>query len=273
MELPMKGVWPPGSSISVSARLVSTMRRLVSSVATPLGMVSSMVSSSLLRASSVALAAGELEGGTLDGVTAVLQLAGHAVEAAHQIAESFGGALGDAMGVVSGGDGLHGVGQRLHGLGHLLGEVEREPTAGEERQRGHQQQEHHVEIAHLAAASVDAPVEVGGVMQAGHGGRDPVRHGQADDHGPALLQGGGAEGEVLIAEREDGLVAALREGEDGRVGRASDGDRSPGLWPLRLAAGPLSSSSGVVSGSQGLASTGAPAACGIWKAATERPSL
>ena len=166
----------------------------------------------------------ELEGGTLDGVTAVLQLAGHAVEAAHQIAELFGGALRDAVGVVSGGDGLHGVGQRLHGLGHLLGEVEREPTAGEERQRGHQQQEHHVEIAHLAAASVDAPVEVGGVVQAGHGGRDPVRHGQADDHGPALLQGGGAEGEVLIAEREDGLVAALREGEDGRVGRASDGD-------------------------------------------------
>ena len=69
---------------------------------------------------------------------------GHVVEAADEFAELFGDAFPDAVGVVSLGDGFHGIGERFDGLGDLLGEVEREPTAGEEGQAGHHQEQQHI---------------------------------------------------------------------------------------------------------------------------------
>ena len=78
---------------------------------------------------------GELEVGGFDCAAAVLEVGGHVVEAADEFAELFGGALGHAVGVVSGGDGLHRVGEGFDGLGDLLGEMQCEPTAGEQRER------------------------------------------------------------------------------------------------------------------------------------------
>ena len=76
----------------------------------------------------------------------------------------------DAAGVVAGGDGLHGVGEGLDGPRDLLGEIEREPAAGEEREAGRQQQEEHVEVADLAALAEERPVGVGGGAQTERGG-------------------------------------------------------------------------------------------------------
>ena len=98
---------------------------------------------------------GELDGGVLDGAAAVFEIGGHVVEAADEFAEFFGGALGDAVGVVAGGDGLHGVGEGFDGLGDLLGEMQREPAGGEEREAGHHEQKQHVEIADLAALRIE----------------------------------------------------------------------------------------------------------------------
>ena len=102
----------------------------------------------------------ELHGGVLDGAAAVFEIGGHVVEAADQFAELFGCALLHAVRVVSGGDGLHGVGQRFDRLGDLLGEMKREPAGGEERKAGHHQQQEHVQISDLTAFAVENPVSV-----------------------------------------------------------------------------------------------------------------
>ena len=273
IAVPMKGVWPPGSSISVRARLARTMQRLVSSVATPLGMVSSMVSSSRRRASRVALAAESWTVGGLDGAAAAFEVGGHVVEAADELAELFGGAFGDAMGVVSGGDRLHGVGQRFDGLGDLLGEMQRQPAAGEEREAGHHQQQQHVEVAHLAALTVGVPVVVDGGLKAGHGGGHAVGHGQADDDGAALLD----------RRRDAERIVGTAEGEDGQIGCAG---RRRGWWRrcrrrrAPVVAGRRGAAGAVLvvfvdggwSGSQGLTCARGCRCCGMWKAATGWPS-
>ena len=46
---------------------------------------------------------------------------------------------------------LHRVGQRFDRLGDLLGKIEREPAAGEQREAGHHQQQDHVGVANRAA--------------------------------------------------------------------------------------------------------------------------
>ena len=63
---------------------------------------------------------GELLVGGLYGAAAAFEIGGHVVEAADEFAEFFGGTLGDAVSVISGGDGFDCVGQRFHGLGHLF---------------------------------------------------------------------------------------------------------------------------------------------------------
>ncbi len=78
----------------------------------------------------------ELHGRVLDCATAPFEIGSHVVKAVNQFAQLFGSALGYAVCIVSGSYGLHRVGQRFHRLGHLLGEVERQPTGGEERQAG-----------------------------------------------------------------------------------------------------------------------------------------
>src|ERR1700679_3053017 len=103
-ERPMNWRWPPGSSISEKARLASRMRRSAEGGTTPGGMVSWLV---------------RVWGG------------GHGVEAGYKLAQLFCCRVADAMGVVAGGDGFHGVGERLDGAGDLLAEVERKPAAGE----------------------------------------------------------------------------------------------------------------------------------------------
>ena len=87
---------------------------------------------------------GELDVGGFDGMATVLEIGGHVVEAANEFAEFFGGAFGDAVAVVSGGDCFHCVGERFDGLGDLLGEMEREPCGGEEREASHHQEEQHI---------------------------------------------------------------------------------------------------------------------------------
>ncbi len=130
------------------------------------------------------------------------------------------------MGVVAGGDGVHGVGEGLDGLGDLLREMEREPGAGEEREAGHHQKKDGVEIADLAAGAEEGPVGVGGGVEAGHGGGHAEGDGEADDDGAALFESGGAEGVVGGADGEEGLIVALRGGEDGGV----DGLAGGVLW-------------------------------------------
>ena len=53
---------------------------------------------------------GELRGGALGCGVGAFEIGGHGVEALDQFSEFFGGRLADAMRVVTGSDGLHGVG-------------------------------------------------------------------------------------------------------------------------------------------------------------------
>ena len=102
----------------------------------------------------------------------------------------------DAAGVVAGGDGLHGVGEGFDRAGDLLGEIEREPAAGEEREAGDEEQVEHVEGADLAALAEEDPVGVGGGAELRGGVGDAGRDGEGDDDEAAVLDGGGGEGVV-----------------------------------------------------------------------------
>ena len=163
---------------------------------------------------------GELDGGVLDGAAAVFEVGGHVVEAADEFAELFGGALADAVGVVSGGDGLHGVGERFDGLGDLLGEMQREPAGGEEREAGHHQQQEHVEVCGSGCGCGRRSSRPRRRCADGSWWR-PCRRAWAGRRRRCspCCEAGGAEGVVDLAEREDGLVVALGGGEDGGVGR------------------------------------------------------
>ena len=138
---PMKCVWPPGSSISEKARLARTMRRSGREVTTPLGMVS-MHGLELARgaAARAALACGELAVECSAARGRSSRSAAMALKLRTSSPSSSVADCGDAVGVVAGGDGLHGVGEGFDGRGDLLGEIEREPAAGEEREAGHQEQ-------------------------------------------------------------------------------------------------------------------------------------
>ena len=189
----------------------------------PLGMVSSIVSSSRRRASRGGVGCGELDGGALDLDAAGLQVFGHAVEGLDEVAELFGGGLFDAVGVVAGGDLFHGVGEGFHGAGDLLGEIEREPGAGEEREAGEHQQQKGIEEADLAALAVEGPVGVGGGLHGGHGRGHALRHGKTDDDHAALSDGADAESVFALVD-DDLRAVALGDLEDGVVdGAGEDG--------------------------------------------------
>ncbi len=138
---PTKGIWPPGSSSSERARLARTMRR--SGVEGGDAVGDGFEHGFELGAAGFegGVGGGELEVGLLGGAREDFEVGGHVVEAADEFAELFGGGWCDAAGVVAGRDGLHGVGEGFDGPGDLLGEMEREPAAGEEREAGHQEQE------------------------------------------------------------------------------------------------------------------------------------
>ena len=56
------------------------------------------------------------------------------VEGTDKVGELACGGVGDAVGIVAGGDGCHGVGEGFDGLGDLFREEEGEPARGEESQ-------------------------------------------------------------------------------------------------------------------------------------------
>ena len=179
----------------------------------------------------------------------------------------------DAVGVVSGGDGLHRVGEGFDGLGDLLGEMQREPTAGEQRERGHHEQEQHVEGADLAALAVGLAVGVDCVLEAGDSGGHAVGHGQSDDDGAALLDGGGTESVVSVAEGEDGQSLRWAAARMVASMDASTTRSSPGWWPESVGAGvAILVDCALCSGSHGLTCAGAPVRRGMWNAATGRAS-
>ncbi len=62
----------------------------------------------------------QLHGGVLDGAATAFEVRGHVIEAANEFAELFGCTLLYAVGVVSGGDGFHGIGESFNRLGDLL---------------------------------------------------------------------------------------------------------------------------------------------------------
>ncbi len=160
---------------------------------------------------------GQLRVGGFDGAAAVLKVGGHVVEAADEFAEFLGCAVGDAMGVVSGGDRFHCVGQRFHRLRHLLGQMQREPGGGEEREAGQHEEQQHVEIADLTALAIGVPVTVDRGLKAGHGRGHAVGHGHAHDYRSALFDRCGAEGVVDITGGEDGEIRALGRGKNRSV--------------------------------------------------------
>ena len=144
---------------------------------------------------------------------------------------SCGGALFDAVGVVAGGDGFHGVGEGFDRLGDLLGEMQREPAGGEERERGQHEQKQHVEIADAAAVAIEVPVIVDCSAQASDGGGHADGHGQADDDGAALLHGWRCRARSRHRRRRRwaGRCAAAAARMAASVGPSTTG-HLPGLW-------------------------------------------
>ena len=145
------------------------------------------------------------------------------------------------MGVVAGGDGLHCVGEGFHWAGDLLAEIEREPAAGEERQRGGEEKEAHVETANFSSLAVEHPVFVSGLAQAKRGGGDSGRDGNAGDDEVAVGKAGGGEGVVGAGEGVEGLVGSLsglrelpvRWGLQGRSRGRRVAGRSCRRWRVR----------------------------------------
>ena len=146
------------------------------------------------------------------------------VKAADELAEFVGWAFLDAAGVVPGGDGLHGVGKGLDGLGDLAGKIEGEPRGGEESQARHHSEDEEIEAAELTAGAVEGPVGVGRRPHAGHGGGEAVGEREASDDGSSAFDACGTKGVIGLADGEDRLAGALGGGEDGRGdGLAGDG--------------------------------------------------
>jgi hypothetical protein len=149
-----------GSSRSRKARLACSTRIEESSVTTPLGIVSSTVSSSRRRSSSVMLAAESCEVEALGDRSALFEIGGHVVERADQLAKLLGGLDGKRMLVVAGGNLIHGVGQRLDRTGDLLREKQRQPAADKENERGQQQQDRKAEPPDAVAHPIGRPIQL-----------------------------------------------------------------------------------------------------------------
>ena len=109
---------------------------------------------------------GKLGGRLLGERARRLEISGHGVETGCELTQFLRGGLGNAAGVVSGGDGFHGIGEGLDGASDLFGKIERQPAAGEQREAGGKQKEKHVEIADLAALAEERPVSVRTCSQA-----------------------------------------------------------------------------------------------------------
>ena len=128
-----------------------------SSVTTPLGIVSTMVSSSRRRSSMARLAAVNCAEELSASCRLVSRSRRHVVEGAHQFAHLSGGCQLHAMVVLAGRNLVHGVGQRLHRPRDLLGEKQRQPHAGEKHQHRDQQQQQEEHGADLRCAGGKAP--------------------------------------------------------------------------------------------------------------------
>ena len=184
------------------------MRRSGESVTTPVGMVSMMVSSSTRRRCRAALTSVSCAEDASAAARACSRSDGHAVEAVDKFAEFFCGRLLHPARVVAVGNGLHGVGERFHRAGDLLGGVEREPAAGEQGEQGGERQEAGVEGAHLPAFAEDDPVGSGRVVQTHGGGRDLLRERETDDNEAAVGQARRGQAVVGVAELEQFAVCS-----------------------------------------------------------------
>src|SRR5580704_16323540 len=157
---------------------------------------------------------GELRGGLFGECARGLEVGGHGVEANGEFAKLFGGGGRDAAGVVTGGDGFHGLGEGFDGACDLLGKVECEPAAGEERDAGDEEQIEHVERPDLAALAEEDPVGVGG---------------GAESFGKWSLDGGALDGRVGLRVRVRGVVGRKQGAEFGGPGVGGQMQKGDGV--------------------------------------------
>ena len=118
---------------AAKARLDCSTTPAPSSVTTPPGMVSTMVSKFAAPLLDGLVGGGELRRRALSELAAGLEVGGHVIEGACTRSPISPVARhGNAMVVFAGGDLVHGVGQRFDGAGDLLGQKQGQPDAGEE---------------------------------------------------------------------------------------------------------------------------------------------
>jgi hypothetical protein len=167
-------------------------------VTSPLGIVSRIVSSSRRRSIRAWLAV----------VSCWDDVGRHVIERAHQFSHFARGQVFDALIVFAGGNGIHGISERSHGAGNLLGKEKREPDPGEEDEDGHHQQEQEEVGTNLAAHAEKLPIRSGAGPDARRGLTQARGHWQARQHQVAA-GGGEAERVILGANMNDRFPAAV----------------------------------------------------------------
>src|SRR6185437_3785449 len=152
---------------------------------------------------------GKFRGGALRQGAALLQIGGHVVEGADEIAKFLRGRDGHAGPVLPLANFIHGVGQRFYRAGDLLGEKKREPTAGKENQSGEHEQLKKIRGADAVPLAVERPVLVCSGAQLAGGGAESGGHGKANHHESALWKRGLAHGVLGATDTEDWAIPAL----------------------------------------------------------------
>ena len=157
---------------------------------------------------------GELARGSLGEQAALLEVGRHVVEGADQLGHLGGGLDGDAMTVVPLADFDGGVGERFEGAGHLPGDVEGEPAAGEEDQSREHEQQQEIRHANDAALAVEGPVLAGAGGEVRHDGVEAGGHGKTRHQLAAIGQAGHAEGELGATHHQHRFVGSVRGFQD-----------------------------------------------------------
>ena len=133
------------------------MTPAASSVTTPEGMVSTMVSSSRRRSSTARFAAVSCACALSANLPACFKIRRHVVEGTHQVVHLAGGDGGNALLILACGDLVHGVGQRLNGARDLLGQKQRQPHAEEKVEDRDEQEEEEENRANAIAGAEELP--------------------------------------------------------------------------------------------------------------------